>query len=105
MIWIILSWVYITVVSFLIGCLLTGLIRKVFKVQLKETLHFSFVCINGFLLTSFIISVWVLFYKVDLLANVFILLMALVSLLINKNEIAGLIKKYSSDVMNTSKAI
>ena len=105
MIWIILSWVYMTVVSFLIGCLLTSLIRKVFKVQLKETLHFSFVCINGFLFTSFLISVWVLFYKVDLLANIFILLLALLSVALNKKEIAGLVKSYSTDVRKTSKPI
>src|SRR6187431_2728169 len=105
MIWIILSWMYITVVSFLIGCLFTGLIGKVFKIQLKETLHFSFICINGFLFTSFIISVWLLFYKVDLLANVFLLLLALLSLLINKKEIVGLVKIYSDDLRKTSKAI
>jgi len=105
MIWIILSWVYITAVSFLIGCLLTSLIRKVFKVQLKETLHFAFVCINGFLFTSFIISVWVLFYKVDLLANIFIMLLALLSAALNKKEIAGLVKNYSTDVRKTSKPI
>ncbi len=105
MIWIILSWVYITVVSFLIGCLLTRLIIKIFKVQLKESLHFSVVCINGFLVTSFIISVWVLFYKVDLLANIFLLLLALLSLFLNKKEIAGLVRIYSADVSNTSKAI
>ena len=105
MIWIILSWVYITGVSFLIGCLLTGLIRKMFKVQLKETLHFSFVCINGFLFTSFIISVWVLFYKVDLVANIFLLLLALLSFFLNKKEITGLVKSYSADIRKTSKAI
>jgi hypothetical protein len=96
---------YITVVSFLIGCLFTGLIRKVFKIQLKETLHFSFVCINGFLFTSFIVSTWLLFYKVDLLANIFLLLLSVSSFFINKKEIAGLVKIYSDDVRKTSKAI
>ena len=105
MIWIILSWMYITVVSFLIGCLFTNLIRKVFRIQLKETLHFSFVCINGFLFTSFIISVWLLFYKVDLLANIFLLLLSLSSLFINKKEIAGLVKIYSDEVRKISKVI
>lgn len=105
MIWIILSWVYITVVSFLIGCLFTSLVRKVFKVQLKETLHFSFVCLNGFLFTSFIISAWLLIYKVDLLANIFLLLLALLSLFLNKKEIVGLVKSYSTAVRKTSKAI
>ena len=105
MIWIILSWVYITVVSFLIGCLLTSLIRKVFKLHLKETLHFSFVCINGFLFISFIISLWVLFYKVDMLANIFLVFLALLSLFLNKKEIAGLVKTYSADAGKTSKAI
>src|SRR6185436_6194019 len=105
MIWIILSWMYITLVSFLIGCLFTGLIRKVFKIQLKETLHFSFVCINGFLFTSFIISAWLLFYKVDLLANIFLLLLSVSSFFINKEEIVELLKIYSDDVRKTSKAI
>lgn len=105
MIWIILSWVYITVISFLIGCLFTRLVRKVFKVQLKETLHFSFVCLNGFLFTSFIISAWLLIYKVDLLANIFLLLLALLSLFLNKREITGLLKSYSTDIKKTSKAI
>jgi len=105
MIWIILSWIYITVVSFLIGCLFTGIIRKIFKVNARERLHFSFICINGFLFTSFIISAWLLFYKVDLLANVFVLVLALSALFFNKKEIGGLIKIYVEDVRKTSKAI
>src|SRR5687767_452375 len=105
MIWIILSWIYITVVSFLIGCLFTGVTRRIFKVQARERLHFSFICINGFLFTSFIISAWLLFYKVDLLANIFILVLALSALFFNKKEIAGLIKIYVEDVRKTSKAI
>jgi hypothetical protein len=96
---------YITVVSFLMGCLFTGLIRKVFKIHLKETLHFSFLCINGFLFASFIMSGWLLFYKVDLLANIFLLLLSMSSLLINKKEIAGLVKIYSRDLRKTSIAI
>lgn len=105
MIWIIISWVYISVVSFFIGFLFTGLIRKIFKVRLKETLHFSFVCINGFLFTSFIISVWTLFYKVDLLANVFLLLLAALTFFTNRKEIAGLLKNYSDSINKTSRAI
>jgi len=105
MMWIILSWVYITVISFLIGCLFTILIRKIFKVQQKEILHFSFVCISGFLFISFIISVWVLFYKVDLVANVFILLLAVISFSVNKSEITGLIKTYFDSIRKTSKAL
>jgi len=105
MVWIILSWIYITVTSFLIGCLLTFLVRKIFKVQVKETLHFSIVCINGFLLSSFILSAWALFYRVDLLANIFLLFLALLSFFINKTEITGLLKVYLDSVKKTSKLI
>lgn len=105
MIWIILSWVYITVISFLIGFLFTVLIRKVFKIQLKENLHFSFICINGFLFTSFIVALWTLFYKVDLLANVFLLLLAMLTLVLKRREIGELVNVYSNSIRKTSKAI
>ena len=105
MVWIILTWIYITITSFLIGCLFTFLIRKIFKIQLKESLHFSLVCINGFLLSSFLLSVWAIFYRINLEANIFLLCLAILSYFINRTEIAGLLRTYAEQARKTSKTI
>lgn len=103
MIFIILSWIYITAISFVIGFSFTGLIRRLFSTQDKAPLHFTLVCINGLIATSFIISIWSLFYKVDLLANLAMLALSLIAFIASRKSIADTWKQYWGEVKSASR--
>src|SRR4028118_1579139 len=102
MLTILLSWLYITGVSFLIGTFFIQLVTKIFVVE-KPVIHFTIIALSGLILLSILVSIFSLFYKVALLANIFALALAILSYAVNKKNIHDAIKQYLGEIQKSSK--
>jgi hypothetical protein len=86
MIFIFLSWIYITIVAFCIGNSFHHLLKSAFKIENTTREHFSIICISGILVIAFICTLLCLFIPLGLISNLLILLLALIGVIINRKN-------------------
>ncbi len=86
MIFIFLSWIYITAIAFCIGNAFHQLLKSAFKMETTTREHFSVVCISGILVITFICTLLCLFIPLGLVSNLFILFLALMGVLIKRKH-------------------
>jgi hypothetical protein len=87
MIFILLTWLYITLVAYIIGCSCNLLLSQLAKLETTPTLHFSLHCISGLVAIGFLSGVVCLFIPLNGLANLFLLILALALLFFNRKQI------------------
>ena len=82
---IILNWIYVLFVTLTLGFGVAGLIRKVFKYEIKQLDSLG---VAGFIVATVYAQIFSLFYKVGLVANIVLLVVCTMILLVERRNVA-----------------
>ncbi len=88
---IMLSWIYVLLVTLLLGFGVAGFVQKFFSYEIKKL---DSLCIAGLIVATTYAQFFSLFYKVGLLANVILLVVGLGILLIQRKQIFNTLKEW-----------
>jgi hypothetical protein len=92
MLLIILSWIYITGISYLTGVSLHALLRRGFLPEGAADLHFSLKCLSGLLVITFVSMVSCLVIPLGWISNILILTIALLGGVCNRGDLRASLK-------------
>ena len=101
MIFIFLSWIYITGLVFCIGYAFHQLLKSAFKIDNTGQEHFSVVCLSGILVITFISTLLCLFIPLGLVSNLLILFLALAGILINRKHFQAVVRFHLAELRKT----
>jgi hypothetical protein len=101
MVFVLLSWVYISFLIFSIGYSLTEIIHKISGYNGNNRLSIPFILINGLFVSNVIALLFALMYKVGLAAHVSLILLSAVCYLLSYSGIKTAFRKYGSALKTT----
>ena len=101
MIFIFLSWLYITLIVYCIGNGFHHVLRSGFKTENPATDHFSIVCISGMLVLSFLTTLFCLFIPLGFISNLIILGLALFAVYFTRQHFVADVKFHLGELRKT----